>query len=109
MRRSRPAAVGRAARSRARCVRTGPALVGVNCPPAAHAAASLRAAQRPLRSTPTSARRARRRRTHEATPDAFAAHAGAWIDAGARAVGGCCGTTPAHVRAITAALDALDR
>jgi S-methylmethionine-dependent homocysteine/selenocysteine methylase len=34
-------------------------------------------------------------------PDAFAEQAGLWLAAGARIVGGCCGTTPAHIRAIT--------
>jgi homocysteine S-methyltransferase len=90
-----------------------PALIGVNCLPPAHvtaALAPLRATGRPFAiyanlGAPLDGGG----RAHEATPDAFAAHAGAWIDAGARAVGGCCGTTPAHVRAITAALDALDR
>lgn len=33
-------------------------------------------------------------------PDAFALHAESWVRAGARMVGGCCGTTPEHVRAI---------
>jgi S-methylmethionine-dependent homocysteine/selenocysteine methylase len=39
-------------------------------------------------------------------PDAFAAHAARWLDAGARIVGGCCGTTPEHVRAIAERLAA---
>jgi S-methylmethionine-dependent homocysteine/selenocysteine methylase len=38
------------------------------------------------------------------TPDELAAHARAWIDAGARIVGGCCGTQPAHIRALAASL-----
>jgi S-methylmethionine-dependent homocysteine/selenocysteine methylase len=33
-------------------------------------------------------------------PDAFASFARAWIGAGACLVGGCCGTRPAHVRAL---------
>jgi S-methylmethionine-dependent homocysteine/selenocysteine methylase len=37
-------------------------------------------------------------------PDAFAAHAASWLDSGARIVGGCCGTTPDHIRAIAAQL-----
>jgi S-methylmethionine-dependent homocysteine/selenocysteine methylase len=37
-------------------------------------------------------------------PGSFAAHALRWVAAGARAVGGCCGTTPDHVRAIARAL-----
>ncbi len=34
------------------------------------------------------------------TPDAYAAHAKAWIDAGATMVGGCCGVLPAHIARI---------
>jgi len=40
------------------------------------------------------------RRSDERTPGAFAEEAARWLDAGARAVGGCCGTTPAHVAAL---------
>lgn len=36
------------------------------------------------------------------SPDTYARHARAWIEAGARIVGGCCGTTPDHVRALAA-------
>jgi S-methylmethionine-dependent homocysteine/selenocysteine methylase len=32
-------------------------------------------------------------------PEAFAAHVAGWCEAGARIVGGCCGTTPAHLQA----------
>ena len=35
-----------------------------------------------------------------ATPEAYAHHAREWIALGARIIGGCCGTTPAHVRAV---------
>ncbi len=38
------------------------------------------------------------------TPDEAAAHARRVVDLGASLVGGCCGTTPAHVAAIAAAL-----
>ena len=34
------------------------------------------------------------------SPEAFAEQAGRWLSAGARAVGGCCGTTPAHIAAV---------
>ena len=30
----------------------------------------------------------------------FAGYAAGWIAAGARVVGGCCGTTPEHMRAV---------
>ena len=38
------------------------------------------------------------------TPAIFAAHAPALVAAGARLIGGCCGTTPEHVRALRVAL-----
>jgi 5-methyltetrahydrofolate--homocysteine methyltransferase len=38
------------------------------------------------------------------TPAFFAAHAPALVAAGARLIGGCCGTTPEHVRALRVAL-----
>lgn len=40
------------------------------------------------------------RRDDALSPEAFAEEARAWLAAGAAAVGGCCGTTAAHVRAI---------
>ncbi len=43
-------------------------------------------------------------RTEHHAPDAFAAHAARWIEDGARVVGGCCGTTPEHIRAMAAML-----
>ena len=39
------------------------------------------------------------------TPEKFARDASALVDAGATAVGGCCGTTPASIAALRAALD----
>jgi S-methylmethionine-dependent homocysteine/selenocysteine methylase len=39
-------------------------------------------------------------RSEDCAPEEFAAHASRWVDAGARLVGGCCGTTPAHLRAV---------
>jgi len=40
-------------------------------------------------------------------PDEFASHAAPLVDAGANFIGGCCGTTPEHLRAVRAAVDAL--
>lgn len=40
------------------------------------------------------------RRSDELDPDGFAREAARWAEAGARIVGGCCGTTPEHIRAI---------
>jgi len=38
------------------------------------------------------------------TPESFARHAAALVDAGASAIGGCCGTTPASIAALAAVL-----
>jgi S-methylmethionine-dependent homocysteine/selenocysteine methylase len=40
------------------------------------------------------------------SPAELAALARGWLAAGARIVGGCCGTTPEHIRALRVALDA---
>ena len=42
---------------------------------------------------------------YPATPDYFAEYAARFLEAGARLVGGCCGTTPAHVSAMRRALE----
>jgi methionine synthase I (cobalamin-dependent)/5,10-methylenetetrahydrofolate reductase len=42
---------------------------------------------------------------YPATPDYFAGYARAFVDAGARIVGGCCGTTASHIAAMRTALD----
>lgn len=39
-------------------------------------------------------------RSEDCTPTEFADLAAGWVAAGARIVGGCCGTTPAHLRAV---------
>lgn len=41
------------------------------------------------------------------TPEAYAKRAEEWIDLGARIVGGCCGTTPAHTAALRKMVDEL--
>lgn len=41
---------------------------------------------------------------YEVTPDMMAAQALQWIEAGARMVGGCCGTSPEHLLAIAQAV-----
>ena len=43
---------------------------------------------------------------YPATPEYFGEYALAFVEAGARLVGGCCGTTPGHIAAMRAALDA---
>jgi 5-methyltetrahydrofolate--homocysteine methyltransferase len=40
-------------------------------------------------------------------PAEMAARVKAIVEAGANVVGGCCGTTPAHIKAIRQAVDAL--
>lgn len=42
-----------------------------------------------------------------ADPAVYAAHAREWFEAGARVVGGCCGTRPAHLAAVRDVRDAL--
>ena len=37
-------------------------------------------------------------------PDDYAEAAQGWVESGARVVGGCCGTTPAHIRALREAI-----
>ncbi len=43
-------------------------------------------------------------RGEELTPDAFAELAAGWLGAGACYIGGCCGTGPAHIRALATRL-----
>jgi methionine synthase I (cobalamin-dependent) len=38
--------------------------------------------------------------TDSVDPKAYSRHAATWLDAGARVIGGCCGTTPAHTQAM---------
>jgi len=47
--------------------------------------------------------------TYPESPDFMAARVGKLMDLGVSIIGGCCGTTPAHVRAIRAAIDANRR
>jgi type IV secretory pathway ATPase VirB11/archaellum biosynthesis ATPase len=42
---------------------------------------------------------------YKGTPELMAAYTGIAAQMGATIIGGCCGTTPAHVRAMRAALD----
>lgn len=41
------------------------------------------------------------------TPEHFAAYAGEFVASGARLIGGCCGTTPAHIRALKKELEKM--
>jgi 5-methyltetrahydrofolate--homocysteine methyltransferase len=46
---------------------------------------------------------------YDATPERFVTDLMAMVEAGVRAVGGCCGTTPEFIAAARAALDARER
>jgi S-methylmethionine-dependent homocysteine/selenocysteine methylase len=48
------------------------------------------------------------RYAQDATPDAYAAFARGWLDQGVAVVGGCCGTSPAHIRAVRQAADSWE-
>jgi homocysteine S-methyltransferase len=43
---------------------------------------------------------------YDADPETLATHVRAYVDRGARIVGGCCGSTPEHIAAIARALAA---
>ena len=89
-----------------------PELVGVNCLPPAAVAASLRVLGESGRPFGVYANLGAPSdgdgwtRSDDCSPAAFAEHALGWRAAGARAVGGCCGTRPDHIRAMRAALAA---
>lgn len=42
---------------------------------------------------------------YDVSPKDMAGHVKLWVNAGARVIGGCCGTSPAHLRAIASALE----
>jgi len=44
-----------------------------------------------------------------ATPDYFAKYAKRFVNAGARLIGGCCGTTPEHIKSMAGAVRALGK
>jgi methionine synthase I (cobalamin-dependent) len=90
-----------------------PDAVGINCVPAARLADDLAILAPAAGSTPLCAYGNLGLPapgpgwafTDEMAPDAFAEQARRWIALGARIVGGCCGTTPAHTRALRRLLD----
>ena len=91
----------------------GPDALGVNCVPAARLAADLAilaaaAPGLPLAAYGNLGLPSDDRGwefTEALEPEAYAAEADRWIAAGARLVGGCCGTTPAHTHALRARID----
>jgi len=86
-----------------------PALVAVNCLPPSNVAACLpvlAASGLPFGVYPNLGppQGTEGRRAEQASPDELAGRADAWLAAGARLVGGCCGTTPAHVARLAQAM-----
>jgi len=49
------------------------------------------------------------RRREDLAPEALASLAAGWLERGVRAIGGCCGTTPAHLAAIAARVHSAAR
>ncbi len=43
--------------------------------------------------------------SQDVSPEAYAKEAARWIELGARIIGGCCGTTPAHIAALRSLID----
>jgi homocysteine S-methyltransferase len=84
----------------------GPEAIGVNCLPPDAVGACLRVLERSPRPFLVYANLTGPLPAHpeHTTPAAFAAEALGWVAAGAACVGGCCGTTPAHLRALVARL-----
>lgn len=89
-------------------------VVGLNCSvgPAAMLDAVERMARvtnKPLSAQPNAGvpRTVRDRKIYMASPDYMAAYTRRLIDAGARFVGGCCGTTPEHVKRIKDVVSSL--
>jgi len=95
--------------------REGPRAFLVNCLPPSNVAAclpALRAAGLPFGvypnlGAPTDAGEARR--SEECSPAELAERVGSWLRVGAALVGGCCGTTPAHIRGIAQLLRNRER
>ena len=92
---------------------TGADVIGVNC---SGGPAQIWRILRQMRETAPEARfsampnagwpeRVGGRILYPANPDYFAEYALALCDAGASLIGGCCGTTPEHIRAMRSALD----
>jgi methionine synthase / methylenetetrahydrofolate reductase (NADH) len=103
-------------------LRTAPVdVIGVNCGAGPHAClealetfgamAGAALGDEPARSILPNAglpQRVEGQFVYAAGPEYFGAMVPRMLDAGARLVGGCCGTTPAHIAAMRVALDAAD-
>jgi homocysteine S-methyltransferase len=85
--------------------------IGVNCGVGPQAALDALQQMRPLTDRPLSAMpnaghptTQGGRQIYVSTPEYFADYARRFADAGASIIGGCCGTTPAHIKAMRLAL-----
>ncbi len=100
-----PASMGRASRE---LVRAGASAVLVNCVPAARTLDFVRAiaeAGVPFGAYANAGHADEEigwRTDDPDGPQRYAELAATWIDAGATLIGGCCGTGPAHIRALAA-------
>jgi S-methylmethionine-dependent homocysteine/selenocysteine methylase len=91
----------------------GPDVLGINCVPAARLAGDLAVLAAAAPGVPLLAYgnlglpddSRGWAFTEELSPEEYAETARGWIERGARIVGGCCGTTPAHSRALRQAID----
>jgi S-methylmethionine-dependent homocysteine/selenocysteine methylase len=97
----------------ARLVDLAPDAVGINCVPAARVLFELDRLKGAARGIPLLAYgnlglpedEKGWRFSEELAPEPYAEEAARWIALGARIVGGCCGTTPAHTRAVREMVD----
>ncbi|HET8649783.1 MAG TPA: bifunctional homocysteine S-methyltransferase/methylenetetrahydrofolate reductase [Gemmatimonadales bacterium] len=87
--------------------RLGAEVIGVNCSVGPHGVLEAVEALRGVVSRPISAqpnaglpRSVGDRKIYMASPEYVASYARRMVEAGARFVGGCCGTTPEHIKAI---------
>ncbi len=90
-----------------------PDALGINCVPAARLAGDLEALASAAPGIPLAAygnlglpdESRGWAFTEELAPEEYAAATRRWLELGAKIVGGCCGTTPGHTRALRALLD----
>jgi homocysteine S-methyltransferase len=92
----------------------GADIIGLNCsvgPAAIMEALEIMAAvtDRKLSAQPNAGmpRTVQGRNIYLSSPEYMASYVGRYLQCGARLVGGCCGTTPAHIKAIKAAVRSL--
>ncbi|MFO8172912.1 MAG: bifunctional homocysteine S-methyltransferase/methylenetetrahydrofolate reductase, partial [Longimicrobiales bacterium] len=88
--------------------------LGLNCSVGPHALLQALERIRPLTALPLSAqpngglpRDVEGRKIYVASPEYMAEYAGRLVKAGAKLIGGCCGTGPAHIRKMAGAIRAL--